>query len=122
MNKQNCVSVSVTPPHGDNLISGIDKFLSSEFFFENGAEIRDVDVYAKSSSDPELRSKITEYLIENDVQGFDESVSDEEVFEQISSKYDSRQSILAKISNRLRELRTPKVDVEVKREPEVSKV
>lgn len=110
MNKQNVVTVHVAPPRGANMIDGIDKFLSSEFFFENGAEIRDVRVFAKTNENPELRDKVLEYLVENEVKGFDESVSDDEVFEQINSKYDNKQSILARISNRISELRKQSAD------------
>ena len=82
-----------------------DQFCASEFFKEGGLRLRDVNVFAKAASNPELQSKINEYMIENEVKGFDSSVSDDEVFNQIQSRYESRDTLLARIRNRISELR-----------------
>lgn len=82
-----------------------DQFCSTDFFKEGGLKLRDFNVFAKAAADPELQMKLREYIIENDVQGFDSSVSDDDVFNSIQSKYDSTSQILARVKERISYLR-----------------
>lgn len=83
----------------------VDQFPVSEFFSnELGKEKKDIEVMQNSS--PEVREKMQEYIIANEVKGFDPSVSDDEVLSSIHSKYDnSLSSILGAIDRRISELR-----------------
>lgn len=84
----------------------VDQFTSSEFFTaENGLELSDVMVFAKSQADPELRKRLETYLVEQDVAGFDDSVSDDDVFNAVENKYFSARDVLDKIKGRISELR-----------------
>lgn len=88
----------------------VDQFSASEFFTFNGLRLRDFDVFARAQSDPELQVKIKEHLIETDVLGFDSSVSDEEVLASIQNKYDSTTHILARVNDRISQLRLSQSD------------
>lgn len=83
----------------------VDQFQSSEFFFDNGVPLRDYQVTDLATGDPVLAQKMREYLVENDVKAFDTSVSDDDVFNSLQSKYLSSSSILSSIKSRIRELR-----------------
>ncbi len=94
-----------------NNLPEIDQFQATEFFKdENGMILADFDVFARSQGNPELQAKIREYLVEQDVHGFDSSVSDEDVFNQLSSKYESTQSILDRVKARIIQLRAAPVE------------
>ena len=83
-----------------------DQFPGTEFFQDdNGMMLADFDVFARSQADPELQKKIRQYMVEQDVRGFDPETSDEDVFNSIQTKYDSNQGLLDQIKNRIRELR-----------------
>lgn len=84
----------------------VDQFTSTEFFQEDGMELRDFSVFAKSEASPELHEKIKEYLIENQITSFPSDISDDDVFAQIKSKYDSTTSILSRLKGRIAELRS----------------
>lgn len=86
----------------------VDQFTSSEFFKDvSGHELKDYTVALTSS--PEVREKMAEYLVERDVKGFDDNISDEEVLQSIKSKYDSSTSrILSLIDQRIADLRENK--------------
>lgn len=101
-------NVGLNPPAvKSSFLPEVDQFAGSEFFEdENHMRLCDFDVFARSQNDVELQNKIRQYMVESDVKGFDESVSDDEVFEQISSKYDSGQTILDRVKARIVELRS----------------
>lgn len=89
----------------------VDQFQSTEFFYDDGMEIRDYAVFAKSQADPVLREKMREYLVENDVKSLDPSIDDDAAFATIQSKYDSMSNILSRVKDRINELRSiPKVE------------
>lgn len=117
------IVVNFLPVSDDRVITfseQIDQFQSSDFFkSDNGMEISDINVYAKSQSDAELREKMEKYLIENEIKGFDESVSNDEVFEKIQSKYLTRQKILSDIDKQIDFLRTKEIQDKAK-EPDNS--
>lgn len=97
----------------------IDQFGSSDFFkADSGLELCDFNVFAKQSADPAFREKMEKYMIENEVQGFDPSVSDEDVFNSIESKYLTKQNILADLRNRISTLRDKEFLDSQKKEPE----
>lgn len=98
------------PRSGRNFISMIDKFVDSEIFkSESGLEINDVNVFAKVQSDPALAARVREQLIVQDIKGFDESVSDEDVFKSLEEKYSSASSALAAVKGRISEIRTKEI-------------
>lgn len=81
-----------------------DQFPASEFFFENGKLLSDVNVVSKLSDSPELQSKLREYMVEQDVSNFDDTKSDEEVFNALSSQYKSKYEILRDLEAKESEL------------------
>lgn len=87
-------------------LPAVDQFEASSFFkTEFGTRLSDTQVFAKLDSNPELRDKMREYLIERDVKGFDMSVSDDEVLSSLKNRYSSRYDALRDIENRISEIR-----------------
>lgn len=101
-------NVGLNPPLVKAIpLPDVDQFQASEFFEdENHMKLCDFDVFARAQNNVELQNKIRQQMIETDVKGFDSSVSDDEVFSQISSKYDSTTSILDRVKARIVELRS----------------
>lgn len=86
--------------------NNIDQFGSTDFFkADSGLELCDFNVFAKQSADPAFREKMEKYMVENEVKGFDPSVSDEDVFKSIESKYLTKQNILSDLRDRINTLR-----------------
>lgn len=87
----------------------IDQFNCSEFFKDDlNKEVRDYHVMMNAS--PEVREKMLEYMVINDVKGFDTDVSNDDVLKSIHSKYEnSTSSILRSIDARINELRSQEV-------------
>jgi len=62
----------------------VDQFAASEFFIsENGLFLNDAAVFARAQSDPELRVKIQDYLVEGSSGSFASSADDDDVFDSI---------------------------------------
>lgn len=87
----------------------IDQFSVSDFFKDDlYKEKRDYNVMMNAS--PEVREKLLEYLMINDIKGFDTDVSNEEVLKSIHSKYEgSTSSVLRSIDARINELRSQEI-------------
>lgn len=87
----------------------VDQFNVSEFFKDDlNKEVRDYHVMMNAS--PEVREKMLEYMVINDVKGFDADVSNEDVMKSIHSKYEgSTSSVLRSIDARINELRSQEV-------------
>lgn len=95
-----------SPSFDDNLLPSVDQFSSSEFFFsDSGTLLRDVDVHVRLTSSPELQAKLNEFLIEQEVISFDSSISDDDVFKTLSSRYGSKYEALRAIDGRIAEIR-----------------
>lgn len=66
----------------------VDNFSNTEFFFAGGLRLRDFDVFARSDKNPELRQKLTEYLIESEVLSSDNSgKTDEEILDSMEARF-----------------------------------
>lgn len=87
----------------------IDQFNVSEFFKDDlNKEVRDYHVMMNAT--PEVREKMLEYMVINDVKGFDTDVSNDDVLKSIHSKYEnSTSSVLRSIDARINELRSQEV-------------
>lgn len=101
--------VSKTPINLNGKKFEIDQFSVSEFFKDDlKKEVRDYHVMMNAS--PEVREKMLEYMVINDIKGFDTDVSDEEVLKSIRSKYEgSTSSVLRSIDARINELRRQEI-------------
>lgn len=110
MNLSNFDNISLqgvtSPCFDENLLPSVDQFSSSEFFFsDSGTLLRDVDVHVRLASSPELQAKLNEFLIEQEVISFDSSISDDDVFKTLSSRYGSKYDALRAIDGRIAEIR-----------------
>lgn len=111
--------ISATKKNVPSFSAKIDPFVNSDFYKDDcGLERSDVHVFAQASNDPELREKIQQYLVENDVKGFDENVSDEDVFKSIESKYLTKQKILSDLGDRISQLRADEAQKAAEKETE----
>lgn len=89
----------------------IDQFAGSEFFISSGCPMRDYEVYALSDSDPALRQRIQETLIERDVSSSPSDLTDEQITESIVSKYDSTFNLIDRVKTAIRNLRDSENEV-----------
>lgn len=87
--------------------SQIDTFVNSDIFKnEHGLELSDVNVYANVQSNPEMANRVRELMIVKDIQGFDESIPDDKVFESLEQKYSSTSEALQAVKARIADIRT----------------
>lgn len=92
-------------PAKDTPLPAVDQFAASEFFFgPDGSIISDVNVMVRLEGNPELQQKLRQYLVEKDIQSFDESTPDKEIFDSLSSQYKSKYDVLRDIEIRTHEL------------------
>lgn len=99
--------------------NSIDQLPASEYFHNGvGLELSDVNVFMRLSDSPEFREKLQKYLVENEVTGFDPSVSDDEVLSHLESKYLTRQQILSDIGDRISVLRSADAQKELEKQSE----
>ena len=90
-----------------NLVSKIDPFINSDFFFdENGFEISAPVLLARCQDNPELTAKVQQMIIENDVQGMSNDMSNEDVLKTVDMKYNTITYLRDKIDKRIIELRS----------------
>lgn len=100
------VNISIRPrsPRGQNLECVIDQFEGNDFYFKNSIPQSDRKVFLASSSSPELREKIAETIVKNDVASMS-NLSDDEILQNISSKYEDRYTMFNRIAQREIELK-----------------
>lgn len=90
-----------------NLVSKIDNFINSDFFFnDNGFEISAPVLLARCQNNPELSAKVQQMIIENDVQGMSNDMSNEDVLKTVDLKYNTITYLRDKIDKRIIELRS----------------
>lgn len=88
----------------DNDLPEVDNFPVSDFFFKGGLYLRDVDVFARSEADPELRQRMSEYMIEREVAGAPVDSDPDDVLESIENRL-SVAGALAAVRYKLASLR-----------------
>lgn len=103
------INVKVSRRGNKHFMPADSGILNSEFFVGDSGLHSDFAVFARSDNNPELRESMRQYMIEQDVKGFDSSVPDEEVFDKIQDKYQTSNSLLARIKSRIGELRQAEV-------------
>ena len=73
----------------------VDNFTNTEFFFKGGFRLRDIDVFARADSNPELRRKVNEYIIERDIVSSSSDLSEEQILENLETKYNVNTALQA---------------------------
>lgn len=96
---------------GVNVESQVDQFTSSEFFIDSkeGVIYSDIQVSLRSDSSPELKEKLKEYLVKNEIAN-NEGLSDEEILNNISSKYEDRYSAMQRLAKKTLELQKAELE------------
>lgn len=86
-----------------NDFPAVDQFCVSDFFTDGGLMLKDVDVFARADTNPELRAKINQYMIENEVKGLSDEMDVDDAFDAVEERL-SLGSALAAVKSRLSEL------------------
>lgn len=103
------------PSRSENITESIDQFPATEFFRDKlGNPIPAHIVGMNLQSNPELKEKVAQYIVQNEIQSSD--LSEEEIMTNIQQRYEDKYSLIKRLSEKSLELRKKEIEAKVDNE------